>query len=151
MFVAAYAWFWMALGSAAAWGLAYALIGKILKEGFTTPFFLFVFSTFQVLLLGTYLLMKKVNIVADFSALLSKPAILCMLIVSAFSIFAGNLLIFTSIQQKNAVVSSLIEIAYPLFTIIFAYLLFREAHLNLYTTLGGVLIFAGVCFIFLKG
>ncbi|MCD8497767.1 MAG: EamA family transporter [Alphaproteobacteria bacterium] len=44
----------------------------------------------------------------------------------------------------------MIEITYPVFTILFAWLLYRDVQVNLHTALGGLLIFAGVGIIYFK-
>jgi drug/metabolite transporter (DMT)-like permease len=55
--------------------------------------------------------------------------------------------LFLSIASKNATLASLIEISYPVFVAVFAYLLFREIHVNPSVIIGGLLVFAGVAMI----
>jgi drug/metabolite transporter (DMT)-like permease len=70
---------------------------------------------------------------------------LLMTVVVASAIFAlANVLVALSIQSKNATLASLIEISYPLFIILFAWLLFREHAINLSVVVGGGLIMIGV-------
>ena len=66
------------------------------------------------------------------------------LIVAAVAATSAGMLIFLSIQSKNATLSSLIEVTYPLFTAFFAWAFFRQATINLATILGAALIFIGV-------
>ena len=73
----------------------------------------------------------------------ARPEILWLVIAVAAATAAG-LLIFMSIEAKNATVASLIEVTYPLFTAFFAWVLFRQTTLNTATIIGGLLIFAGV-------
>ena len=56
----------------------------------------------------------------------------------------GSWLLYVSIGQKNATLASLIEISYPVFVALFAYVLFREVALDALTLLGAALVFAGV-------
>jgi len=42
----------------------------------------------------------------------------------------GNALIIIAIKNKNATVASLIEISYPIFVVLFSYLIFRNSNLN---------------------
>lgn len=59
----------------------------------------------------------------------------------------AELCIGLSIHSKNATSAALIEISYPLFTVAFAALLFRQNHLSLGVIVGGLLIFSGVALV----
>ena len=65
---------------------------------------------------------------------------LAVLLLSALAGF----LIITAIGSKNAPVCALIEISYPLFTVLFCWLFFGESHLNWQTCVGAVMIFGGI-------
>ena len=52
-----------------------------------------------------------------------------------------------AVRGRNATLASLIEISYPVFVALFAWLLFREIHVNASVVVGGLLVFAGVCLI----
>jgi drug/metabolite transporter (DMT)-like permease len=56
----------------------------------------------------------------------------------------GALLLFLAIGGKNATLASLIEITYPVFVALFAFVLFREVHLTASVLVGAGLVFAGV-------
>jgi len=60
----------------------------------------------------------------------------------------ANVLSFYAIQAKNATLASIIEVSYPLFIIIIAWVLFRESALNISVIIGGLLIFTGISIIF---
>ena len=81
---------------------------------------------------------------ATFSELHNARADFGWLIVAVIATTSAGMLIFLSIQAKNATLSSLIEISYPLFTAFFAWALFRQATLNMATIIGAALIFIGV-------
>lgn len=68
----------------------------------------------------------------------------------AFLHVLGAGLIYHAISMKNATVVSLIEISYPVFVCLFAYILYRDIQVNMWTALGGLLIFCGVFTIYLK-
>ena len=55
----------------------------------------------------------------------------------------GAVLLYISINNKNATLASLIEITYPLFVVMFSYLLFKQLHVNISVIIGGVMIIAG--------
>ena len=52
-------------------------------------------------------------------------------------------------SAKNPTLASLIEISYPIFVVVFAWLFFREMQLNAMTLFGGLLVLAGVSVIIL--
>jgi len=56
----------------------------------------------------------------------------------------GAFLTYAAMSAKNPTIVSLIEISYPLFVVIFAWLFFREMQLNPMTICGGLLVIAGV-------
>ena len=55
----------------------------------------------------------------------------------------GAVLLYISIAGKNATLASLIEITYPVFVAFFAYLIFRQIHLNTSVVVGGLMVIAG--------
>lgn len=142
-------WFFQALAAAVLWGFGYALSERVLKQGVSPAFLVFLSG---VLTLPVYLFtaswMGKLR--PGIQVVLAEPRLFGMAVVVALCIAAGNLLIFTSVSMKNATLANMVEIAYPLFTFVFAWLLFREAQLNASTALGGVLVLCGVALIFLK-
>jgi drug/metabolite transporter (DMT)-like permease len=71
----------------------------------------------------------------------------CSILAIAVTSTAGAVLLFLSIDSKNATLTSLIEISYPIFVVVFAYLLFKQVHLNLSMMIGGLLILAGAAII----
>lgn len=84
----------------------------------------------------------------DLATIVSSQELLFYVILVILTFTAGNFLILTSISAKNATLAGLIEISYPLFIAIFSYILFKENHINIGTTIGGVMIFLGVFIIY---
>jgi drug/metabolite transporter (DMT)-like permease len=76
--------------------------------------------------------------------------LLANLLVSSLAYGVGSWLIYVAISLKNATLASFIEVSYPVFTGIFAYLIFREVQVNAWTAFGSALIVAGIFIIFLK-
>ncbi len=70
--------------------------------------------------------------------------VLGIILVNALS----NLSILASMQEKNATVAGLVEIAYPLFTALFTWLFFREVEMSWGTAFGGLLVLSGVACIY---
>ena len=143
-------WLYLAFGASILWGFAYALSEKILKTG-VSPAFAMVVSTIVVLPLYVAFAISNGSIKSGIQALSNSSTALWMLVVMAVCIAAGNLLIYQSISIKNATLASMIEITYPLFTFIFAWLIMGQVQLTVSTAFGALLIFAGVAVMFFKG
>jgi drug/metabolite transporter (DMT)-like permease len=71
----------------------------------------------------------------------------CSILAIAVTSTAGAVFLFLSIDSKNATLTSLIEISYPIFVVLFAYLFFKQVHINLSVMLGGLLILTGTAII----
>jgi drug/metabolite transporter (DMT)-like permease len=136
-------WYVAAIGAAVVWGLHYPLIDFALKR----------LSLVSVLVLTALPILAVTpffhrTLAADYGAWRSLPAgeqltILSLMLTS----LAGALLLFLSIAGKNATLAALLEISYPVFVVLFAWLLFREWHVNASVVFGALLVFSGVALI----
>jgi len=139
-------WFIYALGAAIIWGINYAVAGRLLERGMS-PQTLFLID----MIFGTVGMAALISFsgkwTATFAELQLPRSELIWLFVAVLTAMTAALLIFMSIQAKNATVASLIEVTYPFFTAFFAWMLFRQNTLNFATILGGLLILAGVVII----
>ena len=142
-------WFIFSFGSAILWGFGYALYEKVMRAGIS-PAVMMCLTT--LITLPACLLLSHFNgtLQTSLQAVASNKTLLLLALLVAGSVVAGNLLILQGILLKNATLANLIEISYPVFTFIFAWLMFRDIQLNIGTAFGGLLIFAGVLTIFLK-
>ncbi|RTK99926.1 MAG: hypothetical protein EKK57_08445 [Proteobacteria bacterium] len=134
-------WFWLALSAAVLWGLGYTINQNTLKV-FSPLELLFFESLIIAVILGIYLLIS-----GKLPTLLIKLQDwrnLGLIALSSFIYMAASILIFTSINSSNATIAAIIESCYPIFTVIFAFLIFGEIQLNLISALGFVLIIAGI-------
>ena len=86
---------------------------------------------------------------SDFNTIVNSKNLFYLVIGITLSFAFANTFIVLSIQGKNASVAGLIEIASPLFIVMFSWVLFKENHLNVATSIGGFLIFVGVSVIYL--
>jgi drug/metabolite transporter (DMT)-like permease len=68
----------------------------------------------------------------------------------ALTSLAGTVLLYLAVRGRNATLASLIEISYPAFVALFAWLLFRDWQLNAGVLLGAALVFAGTMLIILN-
>ncbi|MBL1146804.1 MAG: EamA family transporter [Pseudomonadota bacterium] len=145
----AHFWFIYALSAAVMWGLGYVISEKLLRIGMT-PAFMMVISNIVMLpfLIGMTAYMDAGK--GQLQLFLSSKEMIALTLFMGALIIGGNLLILTSIQEKNATLASLIEITYPIFTCLFAWIFLKETQVNWAQAAGGVLIFSGVCLIYLK-
>jgi drug/metabolite transporter (DMT)-like permease len=133
-------WYIAAIGAALMWGIHYPLVDHALKRVSLVTVLLL--TALPIVLVAVF---AARDIAADYAALRTMPwtdqlAIFGLAVTS----FGGTVLLYLSITGKNATLASLIEISYPVFVALFAYLLFRQIHFNANVILGAVLVFAGV-------
>jgi drug/metabolite transporter (DMT)-like permease len=139
-------WFVYAFGAAIIWGINYAVAGRLLERGMSPQTLFLIDMIFGAVGMSTLISFSgKWN--ATFAELQLPRTELMWLLVAVLTAMAAALLIFMSIQAKNATVASLIEVTYPFFTALFAWILFRQNTLNGVTILGGLLILVGVVII----
>jgi uncharacterized membrane protein len=136
-------WLLYSLLAALLWGVTYAAAGRVLSKGISPLAFYACYTAVGAVMVGGLFLFggRAAKFAEDFRAL--GPDWIWFLVSVVAAPMAG-LLIFTAIGEKNAPVAALIEICYPLTAAFFAWLFFRESHLNLQTALGAALIYAGI-------
>ena len=139
-------WYLTAIGAALVWGLHYPLIDNALKKLSVVSVLLL--TAIPVLIVAPWF---RSTLIADYRTLSRLPwdDWLPILALSLTSLSA-TVLLFISIESKNATLASLIEISYPMFVAVFAYVLFREVHLNPSVLTGSVLVFLDVGIIILN-
>jgi drug/metabolite transporter (DMT)-like permease len=139
-------WTLYAIIAAILWGLDYALTEKVLHSirfpvllgielffGFLTMVGIAIFT-------GSY----KADWAGVFSS--NRTLLFVVAIVVAFNV--ANTFIVLSIGDKNATLSGLIEISYPLFIALITWLVFKENNLSVGTVVGGLFILTGVSLIY---
>ena len=139
-------WAFYAVIASILWGIDYALTEKVLQT-VRLPVLLCIELFFGFLtMLGIALFSgsSKTDLAGLFAS--NKTLVLVVVIVVAFNI--ANMLIVLSIGDKNATLSGLIEISYPLFIVLFSWLFFRESNLSAGVICGGFFILAGVSLIY---
>jgi drug/metabolite transporter (DMT)-like permease len=140
-------WIVYALAAAVIWGISYAASGRVIERGVTPLAFFFLYTFF-----GATAALVTLAFMGKTGTLLSEIRVLgadwVWLVVAVVTSAAAGLLIYIAIGEKNATIASLIEISYPFFVAVFAWLFFREIQFNWLTVLGGVLILGGVGLVF---
>lgn len=144
------AWLICALSSAVLWGLSYALSEKILKE-FISPYFYMAFTGFIYFFISLCLCLFMGNMKAGLQTLAGNKEMLLLTLFTSVCYAAGALLIYMAISLKNATLANIIEISYPLFTLLFAWIIFKDVQLTSWTAFGSLLVLSGVSVIALKG
>jgi drug/metabolite transporter (DMT)-like permease len=136
-------WYVAALGAAVVWGIHYPLIDFALKR--VSLMTVLMLTAIPVLLLVPF---YRHVLVADARTLAGLgPGERWTVLSVAVSSLVATVLLFVSIDRKNATMAGLIEISYPLFIVLFSWLLFREVHLTWTSALGGLLIMAGAAIV----
>ena len=136
-------WIVYALLASLFWGLNYVLAERLFKAKVTPVTLVGIEMAFGAVVLLAYSYFAKlthdIQVMKD-NLWLSTACVLSMIV--------GNLLIATSIHEKNATLAGLIEISYPVFIVLFTLLLFGTNHMTPSVWVGGSLIFAGVGIIY---
>ena len=132
-------WYVTALSAAIVWGIHYPLIDFAMRR----------LSVYSVLLISVIpivlaipLFTRQLGHDVEVFRMLPLNEQWMIAAIGATSTL-GAVLLYLSINSKNATLASLIEITYPLFVVIFAYLFFRQLHLTPSVIVGGLMIMAG--------
>lgn len=136
-------WYVAAIAAAIIWGVHYPLVDYALKRVSVLSVLLLTALPI-ILILPLYQQTLKNDYIAWQALSWAERAPILALAVTSL---AGAVLLYVSIAGKNATLASLIEISYPVFVALFAYLMFRELHLNASVAIGAVLVFCGVALI----
>ncbi len=139
-------WVIFALSASLFWGLTYVLDEKIYeKVSVITSLAITSFFAFIVLFIVSYF---TGNLKTDVQQIITNKGLFILVIAGTVTLIIAELFIGFSISSKNATLAGLIEISYPIFIAITAYVLYKENQLNLSTIIGGVLVFLGVGIIY---
>lgn len=131
-------WMW-ALAGALIWGVHYNLIAKSLTAA--SP--LTIYFLPNIILMATLPLWYKV-LISDFHSISEAPlSVKISTIIIMFTSILGSVAVYKAIHSSNATLASLIEISYPVFVSLFAFLIFRDNQVNIGTIIGGLLIMVG--------
>jgi drug/metabolite transporter (DMT)-like permease len=136
-------WYVTAIGAALVWGVHYPLVDHALKKLSLVSVLLL--TALPIVVLALFFHRTLAADYAVWTTLDTGPRI--RVLALALTSLLGSVLLFLSIAGKNATLASLIEISYPMFVAVFAWLLFREIHVNPSVIIGGLLVFAGVVMI----
>lgn len=133
-------WYVAALGAALAWGVHYPLVDHALKR--VSLISVLLLTAIPILAIAPLCHRALAADYATWQALTwnERLPILATMLTS----LVGAVLLYYSIASKNATLASLIEISYPVFVALFAYVLFRHMHLSPPVLVGAAFVFVGV-------
>ena len=137
-------WFWYALSASILWGVSYVKNQYILKH-FTVIQVLFFESIFFLLVFLPYL--AYTGQLKDMAIKLQNWKLFGMLLAGSIIYVVAVGCIFKSITASNASLAAVVEAAYPIFTMFFAYLLLGEIQFTLMTLVGTGFIITGLIII----
>ena len=132
-------WYVTAIGAAIIWGIHYPLIDFAMKR--LSVYTVLLISVLPVLFLMPVFIRDLARDVDVFKLLPTNEQWLVAAIGLTSTL--GAVLLYLSVSSKNATLASLIEITYPLFVVFFAYIFFRQVHVNTSVILGGLMILLG--------
>ncbi len=139
-------WVVFALAASILWGLTYAINEQVYKKvsiltslGITS-----LLSSIIILLISYFGRHLKQDIVT----IANSQRLVVLVAAETIVLMLAELFIGLSITHKNATLAGLIEISYPIFIVLFAFIIFNESQFTVSTAAGGVLIFLGVVVIY---
>jgi len=137
-------WIVYAVLAAVLWGLNYSVAERVLKD--ISPVTLLALEMLGggILFLGLSFIL---NLKSDYINIFRSGSTFTWVTLEVITVIIANFFIVYSIQAKNATVAGLVELMYPIFTIMFSWFLFKYYHVNLPVLVGGSLIMIGVTII----
>jgi drug/metabolite transporter (DMT)-like permease len=135
-------WLIYAICAAVLWGLNYSLSEKILHNDISPQTLL----ALQMSIGGiAYLLISyATSLKKDVLLILSSRYLLILLVAELVAAIIANYFISMSIKAKDATLAGLVEQSYPIFTVIFTWLLFKESYLTPGVIIGSLMIIFGI-------
>lgn len=132
-------WWMYALLGAMTWGVHYNLVAKSMTVA--SPWTIYFIP--NILLLISLPFWYKVLAEDIQNIIAASTEVRVSVAMMMFTSILGTVAVYKAIHMSNATFASLIEIAYPIFVAIFAYVIFRENHLSWEVALGGTFIMIG--------
>lgn len=132
-------WYVAALAAAITWGIYYPLVDMALKK--VSLYSVILLSMIPVFL-AMPLFIKTVGKDIDIVRALPVSEQWVFAALGLIGLF-GEVMVYMAITGKNATLASLIEMTYPLFVVVFAWLFYRQMHVTPSVFIGGLMILVG--------
>ena len=127
------------------WGLTYALNEKMLERVSVST--TLAIGAAALLLCMTALSMQQGVLLNDLHAIITSKSLFRITIISTLTYVAADWMIASAIQSQNATLASIIEISYPLFIVLFTFLLYKKIDVTPMIAAGGALIIIGAALV----
>jgi drug/metabolite transporter (DMT)-like permease len=139
-------WLVFAVLASVFWGMSYAISEQIYRH---ISIYTVMAMDCLILAIG-FLIAAFINGVVgtDLRILSTSPKVFWLFVFGVIVFGIAELCIALSITSKSATLAGLIEISYPLFIALFAYIFFKESQVNLGIAMGAALIFCGVAVVY---
>ncbi len=135
-------WILFAIAASLLWGLLYVVNEKVFNYIRVTPYIAISLLTAGVVM--TIISLISGEFIKDMAAIASSRKLFILVASGIALLILAELCIGYSIMAKNATIAGLIEISYPIFIVIFSYVLFKENHMSIATAIGGAFVFTGI-------
>lgn len=142
-------WIAFAVSASVLWGLSYTITEHLMKK-VSIPGVMLAGAVGSLLIASTAALVAG-TFQKDIQTLKNDAPTSWLLAGNIGIYVAANTLILLATKSKNATMAAMIEISYPLFTALFAYLIFKQTQFNAGTIFGATMVLAGVCCIYYFG
>ncbi len=138
-------WILFALGASLFWGLTYVFNEQVYKK--ISVFTSLAIASIIIFLVTIVISYFSGNLKPDLISITSSKQLLWYVIGGIAGLLIAEICIGFSITAKNASLAGLIEISYPIFIILFSYLLFKSK-ITVPTIIGGIAVFFGIFIIY---
>ena len=128
------------------WGISYIVSEHLYKR--ISVYTTLAIEMFFISLIILAAAIRTGDFKRDMTTLGSSGKLLGLLAASTVIWAVAELAINFSISEKDATLAGFVEITYPFFIALFAYLIFGQEELHPGTAVGGVIVFIGACIIF---
>lgn len=142
-------WYIYSISAALSWGFLYVLMEILIRRGINPISVVFVFvPVYTISMIIT--MFTNNRILKDYKTIIDSNQLLVIILVISFLDLFANWCILTATKLKSASMTSMIEITYPFFILIFSIFLFKEFHFKWEYLLGLGLITTGSLLIIIK-
>lgn len=139
-------WFVLATVASMCWGVFYIVSEHVYKQ--ISVYTAIAIESLFLFLVATYFAVRENVLKHDLTAIASSGKLFGFLFITVVVSILAEVSINFSISEKDATLAGFVEITYPFFIALFAFLFFGQEELSVGTAFGGAIVFVGACIIF---